>query len=132
LTRKDAELVEAVALIAKHLLRHANKQGWPERHRQILARVAGHMIEIVPGRIAKGKDALPWRPKALDDAKLCLAGGDPTPLKAALRQAEREIVGTALRRTKGHQADAAQLLGITPRVMWHLVAKHGIEVEKYK
>jgi transcriptional regulator with GAF, ATPase, and Fis domain len=38
----------------------------------------------------------------------------------------------ALSRANGIQAQAARMLGITERSIWHLVKKHHIEVDKIK
>jgi DNA-binding NtrC family response regulator len=45
---------------------------------------------------------------------------------------ERAFVLDALTRSGGVQAAAARLLGVSERSMWHLVKKHGIEVERMK
>jgi two-component system response regulator AtoC len=53
-------------------------------------------------------------------------------LDEKIAQLERAFVIEALSRTGGVQAQAARLLGITERSIWHLVKKHRIEVEKIK
>jgi hypothetical protein len=52
-------------------------------------------------------------------------------LDEKITQLERAFVIEALSRTGGVQAQAARMLGITERSMWHLVKKHHIE-EKIK
>jgi two-component system response regulator AtoC len=49
-----------------------------------------------------------------------------------IAQLERAFVIEALSRTGGVQAQAARLLAITERSMWHLVKKHRIEIDKIK
>jgi DNA-binding NtrC family response regulator len=53
-------------------------------------------------------------------------------LDEKITQLERAFVIEALSRTGGIQAQAARMLGITERSIWHLVKKHRIEVEKIK
>ena len=53
-------------------------------------------------------------------------------LDEKMAQLERAFVIEALSRTGGVQAQAARMLGITERSMWHLVKKHRIEVDKIK
>jgi two-component system response regulator AtoC len=53
-------------------------------------------------------------------------------LDERIAQLERAFVIEALSRTGGVQAQAARLLGITERSMWHLVKKHKIEIDKIK
>jgi transcriptional regulator with GAF, ATPase, and Fis domain len=44
-----------------------------------------------------------------------------------LREMEKGMIIDALRRTGGVQVKAAQLLGISPRSLWHRVKKHGLD-----
>jgi two-component system response regulator AtoC len=53
-------------------------------------------------------------------------------LDEKMTQLERAFVIEALSRTGGVQAQAARLLGVTERSIWHLVKKHRIEVDKIK
>jgi transcriptional regulator with GAF, ATPase, and Fis domain len=53
-------------------------------------------------------------------------------LDEKIAQLERAFVIEALSRTNGVQAQAARLLGVTERSIWHLVKKHRIDVEKIK
>jgi len=53
-------------------------------------------------------------------------------LDEKITQLERAFVIEALSRSGGVQAQAARMLGISERSMWHLVKKHRIEVDKIK
>jgi transcriptional regulator with GAF, ATPase, and Fis domain len=44
-----------------------------------------------------------------------------------LREMEKGMIMDALRRAGGVQVKAAQLLGISPRSLWHRVKKHGLD-----
>ena len=49
-----------------------------------------------------------------------------------LREIEKGMVIQALRKTRGVQARAADLLGLTQRSMWHKIKKHNIDVRALK
>jgi DNA-binding NtrC family response regulator len=48
-------------------------------------------------------------------------------LDEAISEVERRMILDALNKTKGHQAKAAKLLGITERSMWYRVKKYNVE-----
>lgn len=52
------------------------------------------------------------------------------PLDERMAALERAFVLEALSKCGGVQAAAARLLGVSERSVWHLVRKHGIDVEK--
>jgi DNA-binding NtrC family response regulator len=58
------------------------------------------------------------------------AVGIPSDLDAELERLERDFVLEALRRTGGVQVQAAELLGISERSLWHRVKKLGISIVK--
>jgi transcriptional regulator with GAF, ATPase, and Fis domain len=49
-----------------------------------------------------------------------------------LREIEKGMIVQALKKTKGVQARAAELLGLTQRSMWHKIKKHDIDVRALK
>jgi transcriptional regulator with GAF, ATPase, and Fis domain len=49
-----------------------------------------------------------------------------------LREIEKAMIIQALRKTRGVQARAAELLGLTQRSMWHKIKKHNIDVRVLK
>jgi transcriptional regulator with GAF, ATPase, and Fis domain len=49
-----------------------------------------------------------------------------------LREIEKGIIIQALKQTRGVQARAAELLGLTQRSMWHKIKKHNIDVRSFK
>jgi transcriptional regulator with GAF, ATPase, and Fis domain len=51
-------------------------------------------------------------------------------LDEAISSLEKKMIEEALKKTKGMQAKAAKLLGITERNMWYRVKKYGIETGK--
>jgi len=53
-------------------------------------------------------------------------------LNVRLREIEKGMMIQALRKTRGVQARAAELLGLTQRSMWHKVRKHNIDVQSFK
>ncbi|POR51728.1 sigma-54-dependent transcriptional regulator [Bosea psychrotolerans] len=65
---------------------------------------------------------VPARQRELDDL--------PHDLDAELEQIERRFIIEALRRTDGKQVQAAQLLGIAERSLWHRIKKLDIKVNR--
>ena len=49
-----------------------------------------------------------------------------------LRDIEKGMIVEALKKTRGVQARAAELLGLTQRSMWHKIKKHNIDVRALK
>jgi DNA-binding NtrC family response regulator len=49
-----------------------------------------------------------------------------------LREIEKGMIIQALRKTRGVQARAAELLGLTQRSMWHKIKKYNIDVRALK
>ncbi len=49
-----------------------------------------------------------------------------------LREMEKRMIVEALKRVRGVQVDAAKMLKINPRSLWHRVKKHNIEVSQLK
>jgi Nif-specific regulatory protein len=54
------------------------------------------------------------------------------PLQAALDNLEREMIVEALKSTRGNMAKAAQLLGLTERLIGLRVRKHGITPKRFR
>jgi len=57
---------------------------------------------------------------------------NPVEIDKKIREFEKAFLLEALRKTGGVQVDAAQLLSISPRSLWHRVKKHGIDVDVFK
>ncbi len=53
-------------------------------------------------------------------------------LNDRLREIEKTMIIQALKKTRGVQARAAELLGLTQRSMWHKIKKHNIDVRPFK
>ncbi len=74
----------------------------------------------------------------LDDLPLHLKGDvslapgrtySDTTLDEAISELERNMIVDALKKTRGSQAKAAKLLGVSERSMWYRVKKYGIETD---
>ncbi len=57
---------------------------------------------------------------------------DDMPLDAKLELMEKEIIVDALRKTKGIQVQAADILGINQRSLWHRIKKYNIEINTFR
>ena len=51
---------------------------------------------------------------------------DVRPLRAVVREAERQHLVRALEATGGHRSQAADLLGISRKVLWEKLRDHGL------
>ena len=121
---------EDIPLLAHHLLARLNAgrtvslsaeamaaltaQAWPGNVRELqnvlqraLARYHGE--EMLP---AEAFDETMWEAR------------DTLSLKESLARVERALIAEALRRTKGHKTAAAELLGLTPRMVSYYLDKY--------
>jgi transcriptional regulator with PAS, ATPase and Fis domain len=57
---------------------------------------------------------------------------DNMPLDTKLELMEKEIIVDALRKTKGIQVQAADILGINQRSLWHRIKKYNIEINTFR
>jgi transcriptional regulator with PAS, ATPase and Fis domain len=57
---------------------------------------------------------------------------DNMPLDTKLELMEKEIIVDALRKTKGIQVQAANILGINQRSLWHRIKKYNIEINTFR
>jgi len=61
-----------------------------------------------------------------------LSEENPVEIDEKIRGFEKILLVEALKKTEGIQVEAAKILGITPRSLWHRVKKHDINVEAFK
>ena len=54
------------------------------------------------------------------------------PLQNVLNKVEKELIQDNLKLTRGNISQAAENLGLTVRTMTQRIAKHSIDIEKYK
>lgn len=57
---------------------------------------------------------------------------DDMALDAKLELMEKEIIIAALRKTRGIQIKAADVLGINQRSLWHRIKKYNIEINTFR
>ena len=146
---------EEIPGLVDHFLAEANQRLGRTIKRTSSDAMAALMSYDWPGNIRELKNAIE-RAAVVTDGELITLTSLPQPIRPAgiglaagvasqqwespgtvaldekIAQLERAFVIEALSRTGGVQAQAARLLGITERSMWHLVKKHKIEVEKIK
>ncbi|MBT3289937.1 MAG: sigma-54-dependent Fis family transcriptional regulator [Victivallales bacterium] len=75
-------------------------------------------------------DEVPEQTPVSSVAPLALVDG--TSIDDAVAAFERHILNDALARASGIQVEAARLLGIKERSLWHRVRKYGIDVEQFR
>ncbi|MEW5983923.1 MAG: sigma-54 dependent transcriptional regulator [Acidobacteriota bacterium] len=146
---------EEIPGLVDHFLAEANQRLGRTIRRLSSDATAALMAYDWPGNIRELKNAIE-RAAVVTDGEVVTLASLPQPIRPAgvglvagvasqqwespgtmsldekMTQLERAFVIEALSRTGGIQAQAARLLGITERSIWHLVKKHKIEVEKIK
>ena len=146
---------EEIPSLVDHFLAEANQRLGRTIKRASSDAMAALMTYDWPGNIRELKNAIE-RAAVVTDGEIVTLTGLPQPIRPVgvglvagvasqqwespgsvsldekIAQLERAFVIEALSRTGGVQAQAARMLGITERSMWHLVKKHRIEVEKIK
>jgi two-component system response regulator PilR (NtrC family) len=98
------------------------RYSWPGNVRE-LENVMERAVVLETGSMisaARLPDHLVTRPSPTPDATL----GENFSLDAHLETQERDLVVTALRQAKEDRAEAARLLGVTPRSLRYLLQKH--------
>ncbi len=60
------------------------------------------------------------------------SGAPAADLQGTLAEVEREMIVTALQKTRGNKARAARVLGITERIMGLRVRKYGIDPQVFR
>jgi len=105
---------------------------WPGNVRELRNAVERSVLSC-PGSVI-GQDDLPDKVSRSDAAVQRgtddLADATEHGLDAWLATAERRLIVAALRETNGVQVQAARLLGISERSLWHRVKKLGIRVDR--
>jgi two-component system response regulator AtoC len=102
---------------------------WPGNIRELQNCVERAVIVAKNGRVDVGDLSQDLHlPAAKGNARE--ADSIPPDLDAELERIERRFVLDALQKTNGVQVQAAELLGITERSLWHRVKKLGINIVK--
>lgn len=130
LNELSAETSKRVAGITPSALEALSRYSWPGNIRELrnsieraLLSCKGEMIDItdLPPSLLAGLDAATQAGPAWDRT-------DGRGLDEWLAEVERQAITQALARTNGVQSQAARLLGVTERSLWHRIKKLGIQI----
>jgi two-component system, NtrC family, response regulator AtoC len=118
-SKETGEFIKIESAVKKIMLEHE----WPGNVRELINVIKRSSIMCEGGIVT------------IDDLPLYLRGNfsvqdifsSGKTLDDAISEVERKMITDALNRTKGHQARAAKLLGITKRSMWYRVKKYNVE-----
>jgi two-component system, NtrC family, response regulator AtoC len=135
LAEANGRLGRAVTRMSPEAMAALMEYDWPGNVRE-LRNAIERAVVVADGDVV----TVAGLPPALQASAAGLHGVDGEQLAALssaslddrMAQLERAFVVEALTRSRGVQAAAARLLGVTERSVWHLVKKHKIEVEKIK
>jgi two-component system, NtrC family, response regulator AtoC len=119
MSREDGVLYRIDDQVGRILLGYA----WPGNTRELLNVLKRASILCEKGLITE--DDLPLYLKSGEDLTACVLPGKS--LDEAISDFEKQHIVEALKETKGSQAKAAKLLGISERSMWYRVKKYAIE-----
>ncbi len=120
ISKEAGNLVHIAKDAQKVLLNHA----WPGNVRELINVIRRAAIMCDGDRIT------------VDDLPLHLRGGSPLAsttysdksLDEAISELERKMIIDALKKTRGLQAKAAKILGISERSIWYRIKKYNIDV----
>ena len=107
-------------------MRAMERYSWPGNVRELenavqrAVALAGEREELVL------EDLLPRDPRWRDAVEVSDEVG---PLREVVRAAERQHLARALEATGGHRSQAADLLGISRKVLWEKLRDHGLGKE---
>jgi transcriptional regulator with GAF, ATPase, and Fis domain len=102
---------------------------WPGNVRELQNVVERAAVMTESGVIEPGH--LPRRIMAPHDSKATTPSLNMS-IDDWLQKSEKQMIADALQRAGGIQVQAAELLGINPRSLWHRIKKHGIDAASFK
>ncbi|HEX6080551.1 MAG TPA: sigma-54 dependent transcriptional regulator [Methylomirabilota bacterium] len=128
LERAAQRLNRAPAVVSPEALRCLWTYGWPGNVRELQHVLEGAMVlsdgVITPEHLPPAvRRVVPSRPAA--ESGPAPMGGS---LDEALAEWERRMILDALQQTRGVQARAAKILGVSERSLWYRIKKLGIQV----
>jgi DNA-binding NtrC family response regulator len=128
-TKASAKKIYQVANGAMELLM---EYSWPGNVRELENVVERAVVMVEEGETLITLSHLPLHLRGLPEGVIFEFTEESASLDEAVSAFEKELILRALYKTKGVQAQAAQLLGITERSMWHRTKKYAIEIESIK
>ncbi len=84
------------------------------------------IMPVLPEKLPKAQDT------DIPEAELIENGGKYLTLDEHMKNIEKSYIMEALRKTKGVQVKAAEILGINQRSLWHRIKKFDIDVKIFK
>lgn len=128
LRRFADELKRGSMSFSEDAIRAIEFHSWPGNVRELISAVRRAVIMADGQRISHGDLALPMLAQVPSDSEnIPFAPSSDLDLRAVREKAEREAVITALSRTNGNIAKAADLLGVSRPTLYDLMRKLSIQ-----
>ncbi len=105
---------------------------WPGNIREFENVVKRAVVMVEENETFITPSHLPLHLKGLPDGIVFKFPEESASLDEAVSAFEKELILKALHKTGGVQSQAAQLLGITERSIWHRIKKYAIDTESIK
>lgn len=128
LTAETKKLIRGIAPAALDVL---SRYPWPGNIRELRNSVERSLLSC-KGEMIETHDLPPALvgPESPVDQVPVWEGGHAHGLDIWLEDVERRAIQNALAQTKGVQAHAAKLLGVSERSLWHRIKKLGIQISR--
>jgi two-component system response regulator AtoC len=128
-TKAPARKTYQVASGAMELLM---EYSWPGNVRELENAIERAVVMVEEGETLITQSHLPLHLRGLPEDVMFEFPEESASLDQVVSAFEKDLILRALHKTGGVQCQAAQLLGITERSMWHRTKKYAIEIESIK
>ncbi|MBW1741401.1 MAG: sigma-54-dependent Fis family transcriptional regulator [Deltaproteobacteria bacterium] len=118
--------------ISKSAMEILTEYSWPGNVRELENVVERAMVMVEEDTTVITPSHLPLHLRGLPEEIIFEFPKESASLDDAVSAFEKELILKALYKTKGVQSQAAQLLGITERSMWHRIKKYAIDIDRIK
>jgi len=118
--------------VAKGAMELLTEYSWPGNIRELENVVERAVVMMEEGETIITPSHLSLHLRGLPDGIIFEFPEESASLDEVVSAFEKELIVKALYQTKGVQSQAAQLLGITERSMWHRIKKYTIDIDGIK
>ena len=112
--------------VSRSTMQMLERYAWPGNVRELENAVQRAIALAGDATELRAEDLLPQDARFKTAAEVQV---DVAPLRAVLREAEGEHIRRAIAATGGHRSQAAELLGISRKVLWEKLKDHDIDAD---
>jgi two-component system response regulator AtoC len=129
LLQANDNLGKKISGFSKEVIRFFMDYHWPGNVRELKNCIERAAV-VVEGEVITLECMPPYMQELIKMQKFEIP--DSSSLDAVVKAVERQVILDTLRKTSGVQSEAAKILGITERSLWHRVKKLGIDIKQIK